>query len=548
MRHTHASTLRTTALALALLAGSSASVLAQHDARLDTERPARAGSADIQPYHFISSDSLMGAGVVNSRGESVGSISDVIVDRGSGQIRHALVETGAVLGIGGKTIAVPFSRLGWNDADDAFTLDMSERQIEDAVAFDPEAWPSLDHETWGERIEQWWSGKTDDRLLAEREVQREAFAARVREGKTWRTSGKIVGIDRERDDRGEEFVALRVRTDDGETQKVILGPTWYVMGAKNAPETGDRFEGEVSSARTTYGTQHVALSASLDGNRQRFRNDHGLGVWESGVTSGAGDAPRKRLILLSDVIGAKAVARGENEAGEIQNAAIERRTGNVALLGFDPNENFLGLGDTIKCVPWSITRISPDGSVHIDATKDVLGSCEEMPEDMSVLRSKSELVPIYRVFKLQPAPFTSERSHHGMNADDRKGMGERPMDRSSRDSAPNERGDFFANFADSGTRLNFAGEVERVISRPIDGVKGHVRLIVLATEKGEREIVLAPESHLSETNFAVAQGDRVSVLTRTARVDGRDLYVAESIQTPDGQFSFWNDHTPAWAR
>ena len=315
-----------------------------------------------------------------------------------------------------------------------------------------------------------------------------------------------------------------------------------MKGGEHAPERGDSFEGEVSAVRGVYGPESVAISASIDGARRHFRNDRGLGAWEDRTNSGDRDVAGQRLTLLSDIVGARAVAQGDTDAGEIQRAVIERRSGNVALLGFDPNENFLGLGDTIKCVPWSISRVAPDGTVHIDATNEELASCQDMPEDLTVFQTRAQLVPVYRVFSVEPAGFAPRR-HVATNGQKR---GDRKESKGDRAATRRPGSDFFANFAETGTRLNFAGEVKQVISRPMDGVDDRVRVIVLGTDKGEREIVIAPESHLRDTEFAVAQGDRVSVLTRTARVDGRDLFVAQSIHTPDRQFTFWTGDTPAW--
>lgn len=53
--------------------------------------------------------------VVDSRGDSLGTIDDCTFDFTSGQIHHVLVKAGAVLGIGGKMIAIPFRALEFRD-------------------------------------------------------------------------------------------------------------------------------------------------------------------------------------------------------------------------------------------------------------------------------------------------------------------------------------------------------------------------------------------------------------------------------------------------
>jgi hypothetical protein len=73
-----------------------------------------------------------------------------------------------------------------------------------------------------------------------------------------------------------------------------------------------------------------------------------------------------RYILLSDLIDTDADARGISSS-EIEGALIERRSGRVSFLLFDPNENFLEVGDTVSMVPWSVAYINRGMKVNLDA-------------------------------------------------------------------------------------------------------------------------------------------------------------------------------------
>lgn len=57
---------------------------------------------------FSDISGMNGWDVVDTKGNTVGKISDLAFDPESGQIRYGLVKADSVLGIGGKTLAIPF--------------------------------------------------------------------------------------------------------------------------------------------------------------------------------------------------------------------------------------------------------------------------------------------------------------------------------------------------------------------------------------------------------------------------------------------------------
>ena len=63
----------------------------------------------MEPNHVMASD-LIGTKVIGSNNESIGDISDLLLDR-QGQVVAAIVGVGGFLGIGQKDVAVPFQAL-----------------------------------------------------------------------------------------------------------------------------------------------------------------------------------------------------------------------------------------------------------------------------------------------------------------------------------------------------------------------------------------------------------------------------------------------------
>src|SRR5690349_2921658 len=81
---------------------------------------------------------LLGAEVKRLTGDSVGEVKDLIVS-GDADIRLAVISVGGVLGVGGKTVALPFAKMMVAPDGGTLFLTMSEQELE--------AWPAFDLET-----------------------------------------------------------------------------------------------------------------------------------------------------------------------------------------------------------------------------------------------------------------------------------------------------------------------------------------------------------------------------------------------------------------
>jgi sporulation protein YlmC with PRC-barrel domain len=73
----------------------------------------------------------------NQAGEDLGSINDLIVDVAQGKVNFATLTTGATLGIGGRTVAVPFDRFQIRHTEDDryLVLNATEEQLKTAREF-----------------------------------------------------------------------------------------------------------------------------------------------------------------------------------------------------------------------------------------------------------------------------------------------------------------------------------------------------------------------------------------------------------------------------
>lgn len=119
----------------------------------DPPKRRAANSAPVIRAHQIA-----GMGVVNSAGEDLGKVEDVVVDMGTGQVRYAAISFGGFLGVGDKLFAVPFRALklrhNANDKTHHFELNVSKETLERAQGFDKSKWPDFADPRYGDEYDR----------------------------------------------------------------------------------------------------------------------------------------------------------------------------------------------------------------------------------------------------------------------------------------------------------------------------------------------------------------------------------------------------------
>ncbi len=96
----------------------------------------------------LSATTLIGDNVVNAQGDSLGEITDFMMDLDTGAISYAILSFGGFLGMGNKLFAVPFEALRVDTTNERFVLDVSKEKLENAPGFDEDHWPSHADDTF----------------------------------------------------------------------------------------------------------------------------------------------------------------------------------------------------------------------------------------------------------------------------------------------------------------------------------------------------------------------------------------------------------------
>ncbi len=84
---------------------------------------------------FICSDKVEGTAVYNNNGDKLGSIDNLMIDKHTGQVRHAVLEFGGFLGLGTDRYPLPWSMLKYDTVLDGYVVPIDKDRLEDAPSY-----------------------------------------------------------------------------------------------------------------------------------------------------------------------------------------------------------------------------------------------------------------------------------------------------------------------------------------------------------------------------------------------------------------------------
>src|SRR5215510_10893020 len=94
--------------------------------------PATPGLTSPGLMHEAYASKLIGATVKNTQGENLGKIDDLVIDPKDARIKSAVLSIGGVLGMGAKTVAVPWDKVTMGSERDTVVVAMAKDDLERA--------------------------------------------------------------------------------------------------------------------------------------------------------------------------------------------------------------------------------------------------------------------------------------------------------------------------------------------------------------------------------------------------------------------------------
>lgn len=106
---------------------------------------------------LMTASTLEGDKVVNRQNETLGTISEIMLDVPRGRIAYAVMSSGGFLGLGDKLFAIPWSALTLDTDRKCFVLNVDKETLKNAPGFDKDNWPSMADETWARDLHKYYN-------------------------------------------------------------------------------------------------------------------------------------------------------------------------------------------------------------------------------------------------------------------------------------------------------------------------------------------------------------------------------------------------------
>ncbi len=98
-------------------------------------------------FNLISSEEVQGTTVYDPRGNDIGEIDHLMIDKVSGNVRYAIMSFGGFLGLGENHFPLPWNSLHYDRDREGYVANVTEQQLRDAPEFSDDSWTDRGFET-----------------------------------------------------------------------------------------------------------------------------------------------------------------------------------------------------------------------------------------------------------------------------------------------------------------------------------------------------------------------------------------------------------------
>jgi len=112
----------------------------------------------IENGRLIPADKVEGTSVFNPKGDKLGEIENILIDKISGKVAYADMAFGGFLGMGDKHHPLPWSVLSYDTNKGGFVINLDKKMLENAPSYDPEDAAEVDwgDEAWGRKLHDYY--------------------------------------------------------------------------------------------------------------------------------------------------------------------------------------------------------------------------------------------------------------------------------------------------------------------------------------------------------------------------------------------------------
>jgi sporulation protein YlmC with PRC-barrel domain len=216
---------------------------------------------------LLSTETLLGSDVKNPEGQDVGDLKHLMLDPHTGRVLYAVVAMGGFLGMGEKTVIVPWHALAVARDGKSLVLNMSPQRLQQAPAYaqgkEPIYAPTSEQRGGG------WGADTPYGRLYD-PAQEQTIRGQV---VSIETSAPLPGM--------APGMQMLVQTDEGQSTRVQVGPAWYLE--HQDLDVKENTHVQVTGARAEIEGQPVLMAREVqfDGQLVTLRDAQGMPLWSS---------------------------------------------------------------------------------------------------------------------------------------------------------------------------------------------------------------------------------------------------------------------------
>lgn len=105
-------------------------------------------------FTIVVKKSILGAKVINTAREDLGTIEDIVIDARDNRVVYAILSFGGVLGLGDKHFAIPWEALSFDASEKVAVLSIDKDRLSNAPGFDRDNWPDMGNSKWASELHQ----------------------------------------------------------------------------------------------------------------------------------------------------------------------------------------------------------------------------------------------------------------------------------------------------------------------------------------------------------------------------------------------------------
>jgi sporulation protein YlmC with PRC-barrel domain len=216
---------------------------------------------------LLSTDTLLGSDIKNPQGQDVGDLKQLMLEPHTGRVMYAVVAIGGFLGMGEKSVIVPWNALEVARDGKSLVLNVSSQMLPPVSAY--EKGKETVSAPAGELRGGGWGVDTPYGRLYDL-------------AKEQTISGQVISIETSAPMSGmAPGMQMLVQTDDGKSIRVQVGPGWYMEHQDLDVKENSRVQ--VTGARVEIDGQPVLMAREVqfDGQIITLRDAQGIPMWSS---------------------------------------------------------------------------------------------------------------------------------------------------------------------------------------------------------------------------------------------------------------------------